>query len=95
MCLCASFSKTGAGLCIYHLLEMVKLKFLAHFPVDHLADPVMCRFILLLYYFAVFAYYEIDPFVSVTASSTFAILLRLIYFRFDMIGSYGVVLCCY
>ena len=27
---------------------VVKFKFLAHFPVDHLADPVMSRLILLL-----------------------------------------------
>ncbi len=26
---------------------------------------------------------------------TFAILLRLIYSHFDIIGSYGVDLCCY
>ena len=28
--LCVSFSRTGAGLCIYHLLGVVKLRFLAH-----------------------------------------------------------------
>ena len=44
--LCVEFSRTGAGLCIYHLF--VKFKFLAHFPVDHLADPVVSHRILLL-----------------------------------------------
>ena len=39
--LCVSFSRTGAGLCIYHFFSMVKFKFLAHFPADHLADPVV------------------------------------------------------
>ncbi len=34
----------------------------------------------------------IDDFVSIITEPTFAILLRLIYSRFDMIGSYGVVL---
>ena len=38
--LCASFSMTSAGLCIYHL-RMVKFKFLAHFQVDHLAYSVV------------------------------------------------------
>ena len=42
--LCVSFSKTAAGLWIYHL----KFKFLAHFPVDNLANPVVSRLILLL-----------------------------------------------
>ena len=32
---------------------------------------------------------------SLSPQRTFAILLRLIFSRFDMIGSYGVVLCCY
>ena len=31
---------------------VVKFKFLAHFPVDHLADPVVSRLILLLCEFA-------------------------------------------
>ena len=74
---------------------MVKFKFLAHFPVDHIADPVSSRLVLLLCQFAAFAYYVIDGFISVSASSTFAILLRLIYSRFDLIGSYGAVLCCH
>ena len=39
-CLCVAFSMAGAGLCIYHLLVMVKFIFLAHFPVDHLARPI-------------------------------------------------------
>ena len=46
---------------------MVELKFPAHFPVDHLADPVLPRLILLLCQFVAFAYYMIDRFVSVTA----------------------------
>ena len=46
---------------------MVKFKFLAHFPVDHLAHPVMSSLVLLLCQFAAFAYYVIDGFISVTA----------------------------
>ena len=68
---------------------MVKFQFLAHLPVDHLADPIMSSLIFLLRLFV------IDGFISVTALFTFTVLLRLIYSRFDMIGSYGVVLCCY
>ena len=37
----------------------------------------------------------VDGYISVTTYPTFAILLSLIYSRFDMIISYGVVLCCY
>ena len=36
---------------------MVELKFPAHFPVDHLADPGVSRLVLLLCQFAAFAYY--------------------------------------
>ena len=64
--LCVSFSRTGAGLCIYHLLAWSNFKFLAHFPVDHLADPAVSSFIFLLCQFAAFAYYVIDGFISVT-----------------------------
>ena len=74
---------------------MVKFKFLAHFPVDHLAHPVVSSLVLSLCQFAAFAYYMIDSFISVTTESIFAILLRLIYPLLDMIGSYGAVLCCH
>ena len=69
------------------LVGMVKFKCLAHFPVDHLAHPAVSSFVLLLCQFAAFACYMIDSFISVTALSTFAILLRLIYPLYDMIGS--------
>ena len=36
---------------------VVKSKFLAHLPVDPLADPVVFNLILLLYKFSAFAYY--------------------------------------
>ena len=52
--LCESFSRTGCASnflgkapgCAY--VCMVELKFPAHFPVDHLADPVVSRLVLLL-----------------------------------------------
>ena len=65
--LCVSFSRTGAGLCIYYLLAWSQFKFLAHFPVDHLAHSVVSSLVLLLSQFAAFAYYGIDGFLSVTA----------------------------
>ena len=46
--LCVLFSRTGTGLCIYHLFFMVKFKLFAHLSVDHLADSVMSSFIFLL-----------------------------------------------
>ena len=39
---------------------MVKLKFLAHFPVDHFAQAVASSPVLLLCQFAAFAYYVTD-----------------------------------
>ena len=70
------------------LVGMVKFKFLVHFPVDHLVHPDMSSLVFLLCQFAAFAYYVIDGFISF-------VLLCLIYPRFDMIGSYGAVLCCH
>ena len=46
-------------------VRMVKFKFLAHLPGDHLAHPVVSHLILLLCLFAAFAYYMIDGFVSI------------------------------
>ena len=57
---------------------MVKYKFLTHLPVDPLADQVASSLILLLWWFAPFAYYVIYGFISVTAYPIFAIFLRLI-----------------
>ena len=64
--LCVSFSRIGAGLCICHMFVWSNLKFLAHFPVDHLVNPVVSRLIFILCKFVAFAYYVIDRFVSVT-----------------------------
>ena len=58
-------------------VRMVEFKFLAHFRVDHLDYPVVSYLILLLNYFASFAYYVIDSFISITPWPPFAILLRL------------------
>ena len=41
----------------------VRFQFLAPFPVDHLADPVVSSIILLLCQFAAIAYYVIDGFI--------------------------------
>ena len=47
-------------------VRKVKLKFLAPFPVDHFTHPVVSCLILFLGLLAVFAYYVIDGFVSIT-----------------------------
>ena len=60
--------------------------------MDHFIHPVVSSLILLLCLFAAFAYYVIDGFVSITTSPTFAILLRLIYSHFDLIG-FMALLC--
>ena len=44
-------------------VRMVKFKFLAHLPVDHLADLVVSSLIFLLRWFAAFAYYVIGGFI--------------------------------
>ena len=47
-------------------VRMVKIQFIAQFPVDHLAHSVMPIHILILFYFTEFAYYLIGRFVSIT-----------------------------
>ena len=94
--LCVSFSRTSTGLCIYHLFVWSNLNFLTISQWITLpTQSCLVLYSFCAYIFAAFTYYVIDGFISVTALSTFAILLRLIYSRFDIICSYGVVLCCY
>ena len=76
-------------------IRMVKFQFIALFPVDHLTHSVVSCLILSLYWFASSTYYVIDRFISITTLPTFAILLRLIYACFDIVGPYNVILCCY
>ena len=73
---------------------MAKLQFLAQFPVNYFAHPVVPSLILLLSFFAAFTYYVIDRFVSLITYPTSAVFLRLIYSGFDMVSPYGIVLCC-
>ena len=66
VCVCVIFSDR----CWFvHMpfVGMVKFKFLAHFPVDNLAHPVVSSLVLLRCQFAELAYYVIDGFISVTA----------------------------
>ena len=55
------------------------------FPLTHVLD--------FLRWFAAFAYYAINGFISVPALPTLAILLCIINFCFDIIGSYGIHRC--
>ena len=49
---------------------MLKLQFLAPFPVDNLAHPVVFRFVHFLSEFAAFTYYVTDRFVSINSYPT-------------------------
>ena len=76
-------------------VRMVKFKFFAQLPVDHLAHPVLSRLILFRRKFAAFDFFVIDHFVFITTLSTSTVLLGLIYSCFDMIRHFDVVLRCY
>ena len=76
-------------------IRMIKLPFLSQFLVNHIAHLFGRCLILFLYHFAPFAYYVIDRFVSIITKPTSAVSLGLIYFCFDMISPYGVVLFIY
>ena len=59
--LCVSFSRTGAGLCIYHLLARSNL------TVLHISQWItLSSLVLLLSQFAASTYYVIDIFISAT-----------------------------
>ena len=84
---CVSFSRTDSGLC--------KLKNFSHNShLDYLAHPLVSSLILFLCKFVVFAKDMFEGFVSITIKPTSAVFLRLIYSCFDVVGPYGVVLCC-
>ena len=92
--LCVSFSRTGAGLCIYHLFVWSNLNFLhisqwITLPTQSCLALYSCANLLhsLIMWLIV---WSLSP-----HSLHLLFLLRRIYSRFDMIGSYGVVLCCY
>ena len=75
-------------------VRMVKFKFLAHLPVDHLAHPILfrlnsvCANLLhsLIMWLMVSSQYHI---------TSLAIFLCLIYSHFAIIGFYGFILRCY
>ena len=92
---CILFSRKESGLCMYHLVMMVKFMILPQFYVDHPLHQVVSSLILFLRWFAVFANYVINCFVSIITKPSLAILLRIIYFWFNAVGLYGVVLCSY
>ena len=50
---------------VVHIPFVGMVKFLAHHPMYHLADPVVSCLIFLQRSFAAFAYYVIDDFISV------------------------------
>ena len=50
-------------------ISMVKFHFLAQFPVDHFSHPVVSSLDLLFCQFAIFAYYVINRFVSMTTQA--------------------------
>ena len=91
--LCVSFSWTGAGLWIYQLLAWSNLNFL-HISQWITLPTQSC---LALYSFCANLLHSLIMWLMFSSLSlyTFATLLRLIYPRLDMIGSYGAVLCCH
>ena len=50
------------------LVYMIKFKFLAQFPVDHLPHSVVSSRLLFSRYFTAFAYYVINLFISITTN---------------------------
>ena len=93
--LCMLFSRIYTGLCMYHLFVW------ANFNFFHISKWINwpTQSCLVLYSFCVNLLHSLIMwlmvFVSISTQPSFAISLHLIYSRFDMIGSYGVVLCCY
>ena len=93
--LCVSFSRTGAGLCIYHLLAWSNLNFL------HISQLITLptQSCLALYSFSANLLHSFITWLIVSSLSPHRLHLLfccvLSYPRFDMIGSYGAVVCCH
>ena len=83
------FSRTGAGLCIYHFNFLHISQWIA-FPTQS------C---LALYSFCANLRHSLIMWLIVSSLSLHTLHLlfffSLVYPRFDMIGSYGVVMCCF
>ena len=89
-----SFSRNDDGLCIYHLFLWSNFNFLDY--SQWITLPTQSC--LVLYSFRAILLHSLIMWLSVSfllPHHTSAVLLRLIDFCFDMIGSYGVVLSCY
>ena len=76
--------------CVVHIPSfiMVKLQYLAQFPVDHLSHPVVPCIILFPCDFICIRqlcdwWFRLYPHIT-----------YICYSRFDMVGPYGVALCC-
>ena len=93
--LCVSFSRTGAGLCIYHFLAWSNLNFLHIFQWITLPTQ-SC---LALYSFWANLLHSLTMWLMVSSLSPHSLHLLfccvLSIFRLGMIGSYGAVLCCH
>ena len=93
--LCVSFSRTGAGLCIYHLLAWSNLNFL-HISQWITLPTQSCQ---ALYSFCADLLHSVIMWLMVSSLSSYSLHLQfrcvLSILGFDMIGSYGAVLCCH
>ena len=70
-----------------------KLQFLAQLPVDHLAHPVVSS--LTLFSVLIFCICLYDWSFRLCHHIIYiCYFLHLIYFCFDIVGPYGVILCC-
>ena len=87
-----SFSRMDSGLCMYHLFVWSNLNL--HNSQWITFPTQSCLVILFLRPLTAFAYYVIDRFISIPTQPKSAILLCLVYFWFDIVSPYGVVLRC-
>ena len=85
--LCVSFSRTGAGLCIYHLLTWSNLNLL-HISQWITLPTQLC---LALYSFCANLLHSLIMWLMVSSLSPHSLICP----RLDMIGSSGAVLCCH
>ena len=92
--LCVSFSRIDDGLGIFHLFVWSNYNFLHHTPWITLTTQ-SC---LVLYSFYANLLHSFIMWLMVSSLSPYTLHLLicyLIYCRFDMLGPYDVVLCCY
>ena len=89
--LCVSFFRIDSGLCIYHLVAWLNVNFLCNF----LSITFPTQSCLVLYFFVLVCCIRLCDWLFRPYHPITYTCCSVIYFHFNIVGSFGVILCCY